>query len=142
MAKFERFEDIEAWQRARRLVSALHPIVTSTAFARYFALRDQLLRASVSIMANIAEGFGRGGDKEFHNFLSLAKASASEVQSHLYVAKDLKLIDADQFQTLYTDTDAIGNLIGGLMRYLRESDLKGSKFAQSSVQRNRRDYTT
>ena len=98
MSSFQRFEDIEAWQKARELTKAIYAMSNDGQFARDFGLRDQIRRASVSIMSNIAEGFGRGGNKEFIQFLSTAKGSASEVQAQLYVALDAGYINQDQFQ--------------------------------------------
>lgn len=83
MATFKKFEDIQAWQKARRLTTRIYSITTSGRFSQDYGLRNQVQRASVSIMANIAEGFGRHSDKEFANFLSISHASVSEVQSHL-----------------------------------------------------------
>ncbi len=88
MSKIERFEDIEAWKGARVLTSKIYQLTGEGSFARDFGLRDQLRRAAVSVMPNVAEGFERGGDKEFLQFLSLAKASCAEIRSHLYVAMD------------------------------------------------------
>ena len=88
MATLKRFEDIEAWQKARELTRAVYAVSNEGPFSRDFGPRDQIRRASVSIMSNIAEGFGRGGNKEFIQFLSTAKGSASEVQAQLYVAMD------------------------------------------------------
>jgi four helix bundle protein len=93
MPTFNRFEDILAWQKAREVTRRIYEITASDRFARDYGLRNQLQRASVSIMANIAEGFGRHSDKEFANFLNMAHGSASETQSHLYVALDLGYID-------------------------------------------------
>lgn len=81
MSSIERFEDIEAWQKARELTRSIYAMTSHGAFSKDFALRDQIRRASVSGMSNIAEGFERGGDKEFKNFLSIAKASVGEVKS-------------------------------------------------------------
>jgi len=92
MATFNRFEDIQAWQKARRLTNELYKVSASQPFAKDYGLQRQIQRASVSIMANIAEGFGRHSDKEFANFLNISHASVSEVQSHLYVAFDLSYI--------------------------------------------------
>jgi four helix bundle protein len=83
MATFRKFEDIKAWQKARRLTSKIYHATSSVRFAQDFGLRNQIQRASVSVMANIAEGYGRYSDKEFANFLNMAHASVSEVQSHL-----------------------------------------------------------
>ena len=92
MAEIKRFENVEAWRKARELVSAIYAVSSKSAFAKDFGLRDQIRRAAVSILSNIAEGFERGGDKEFSQFLSLAKASCGEVRSQLYVALDQKYL--------------------------------------------------
>ncbi|MGI6303384.1 MAG: four helix bundle protein [Verrucomicrobiota bacterium] len=128
MSSFQRFEDIEAWQKARELTKAIYAMSNDGQFARDFGLRDQIRRASVSIMSNIAEGFGRGGNKEFIQFLSTAKGSASEVQAQLYVAIDAGYINQDQFQKLYSETEATARMIAGLLRYLQNSDFKGAKY--------------
>lgn len=128
MSAFQRFEDIEAWQKARELTKAIYALSNDGQFARDFGLRDQIRRASVSIMSNIAEGFGRGGNKEFMQFLSTAKGSASEVQAQLYVALDAGYINQDQFQKLYSETEATARMIAGLLRYLQNSDFKGAKY--------------
>jgi len=91
MAKIERFEEIEAWQDARLLVKGIYEVTDGGRFARDFGLRDQIRRAAISTMSNIAEGFERGSDKDFIRFLYMAKASAGEVRSQLYVAMDLGL---------------------------------------------------
>jgi four helix bundle protein len=97
-------------------------------FKTDFSLRDQIRRAAVSIMSNIAEGFGRGGDRELIQFLSIAKASTAEVQSQLYVALDTELITESTFQELYKQSLETLLVIGGFMRYLKESKMGGSKF--------------
>ena len=88
MATFHRFEDIDAWQKARELTRAVYAASRSGSFSKDFALRDQIRRASISVMSNIAEGFERGGNKEFRQFLSTAKGSAGEVRAQRYVALD------------------------------------------------------
>ncbi len=128
MASIARFEDIAAWQKARELTRQVYRVTKSGEFGKDFGLRDQIRRASVSIMSNIAEGFGRGGDKEFAQFLSTAKGSASEVQAQLYVALDAGYIDTTAFSRLYALADETGRLIGGFMKYLQQSTLKGSKY--------------
>jgi len=129
MANIERFEDIEAWQKARELTREIYRITNQGAFVKDFGLRDQIRRAAVSIMSNIAEGFGRGGNKEFIQFLSTAKGSASEVEAQLYVALDAEYITKDQFQQLYGLAQSSGKMIGGFIRYLQKSDHKGVKFS-------------
>ena len=129
MARIERFEDIEAWQKARELTREIYWVTNQGAFAKDFGLRDQIRRAAVSIMSNIAEGFGRGGNREFIQFLSMAKGSVSEVQAQLYIALDTGYITKDQFQQLYSLSQTTGNLIGGFIRHLTKSSDKGVKFA-------------
>ena len=128
MSGFQRFEEIEAWQKARELTKAIYTLSNDGRFAHDFGLRDQIRRASVSIMSNIAEGFGRGGNKEFIQFLSTAKGSASEVQAQLYVALDAGYLNKEQFQKLYSETEATARMIAGLLRYLQNSDFKGAKY--------------
>ena len=118
MARIEKFEDIEAWQRARQLAKAVYAVTSEGKFARDFGLRDQIQRAAVSVMSNIAEGFERGGDVEFRRFLAIAKGSAGEVKAQLYVALDAGLIDKTAFDSLYKSATETGNLIGGFMKYL------------------------
>jgi four helix bundle protein len=129
MASIEKFEDIEAWQKARELTREIYRVTNHGAFAKDFGLRDQIRRASVSIMSNIADGFGRGGNREFVQFLSMAKGSVSEVQAQLYVATDAGYLTKDQFEQLYSIAQSTGNLIGGFIRYLTKSTDKGVKFA-------------
>jgi four helix bundle protein len=128
MARLERFEDIDAWKEARELTKSVYQITSTGEFARDFGLRDQIRRAAVSVMSNIAEGFERGGDKEFLQFLSLAKGSCGEVRAQLYVALDQTHINDAQFQELVEKTVRINRLIAGLMKYLQTSDLRGSKY--------------
>jgi four helix bundle protein len=100
MSGISTFEDIEAWQKARELTRAIYALSNDGPFARDFGLRDQVRRASVSIMSNIAEGFERGGDKEFFQFASCAKGSSGEVRAQLYVALDAGYIDQPTFNRL------------------------------------------
>ena len=122
MAKIEKFEDIEAWQKARELSKAVYIVTSDGIFARDYGLRDQIRRAAVSIMSNIAEGFNRGGDRELTHFLFLAKGSAAEVQAQLYVALDTGYLKQEQFQQLYDLAGDISRLIGGFIRYLKTQD--------------------
>lgn len=126
MATFKRFEDIKAWQKARRLTSKIYGITVSERFARDFGLRNQIQRASVSIMANIAEGFGRHSDKDFANFLNMAHASVSEVQSHLYVALDLEYIGNGVFEELYGLLNEIAGMTFRLGEHLRTANTQRS----------------
>lgn len=120
MATFKRFEDILAWQKARQLTNEIYKITVTRPFAKDYGLQRQLQRASVSIMANIAEGFGRHSDKEFANFLNISHASVSEVQSHLYVALDLDYIPKSVFEELYRLLDEVGRMTFKLAVHLRK----------------------
>ena len=130
MATFSSFEEIEAWQRARVLTREIYAVSKKGDFARDFGLRDQIQRASVSVMANIAEGHERGGTAEFRQFLANAKGSAGEVRSHLYAAFDQGYISKDEFDRLYGIDIEAARLIGGLMNYLGKSELKGTKYRE------------
>jgi len=131
LSTFRKFEEIEAWQKARELAREIYSVSGQTPFAKDFALRDQIRRAAISVMSNIAEGYGRGGTKEFTQFLSVAKASAVEVMSHLYVALDQRYIDQKTFDKLAGLADEVSRMIAGLMKYLRSVQIKGSKYKQT-----------
>ena len=128
MSKIQRFEDILAWQKARELTKEIYAHARVGPFAKDFGLGDQIQRASVSIMGNVAEGFDRGGDKQFIQFLSISKGSCGAVKSHLYVALDRQYVNAAQFNRLYDSADEVGRLLAGFMAYLKQSDLRGKKF--------------
>lgn len=131
MAKIERFEDLMSWQKARELNRLIYKISRNAAFARDFGLRDQIRRASISVMSNIAEGFERGGDKEFIQFLSTAKGSCGEVRAQLYAALDEKYLTPADFEELSKRCVEISRLISGMMTYLRRSELSGNKFKEA-----------
>ena len=128
MNRIERFEDIVAWQKARALTREIYQSSGSGAFGKDYGLKDQVRRASVSIMANVAEGFERGGDKEFIQFLSNSKGSCGEVKSHLYVAIDQAYLTAAAFDQLYGQATEVSRLLSGFMCYLRDSNLRGHKY--------------
>ena len=117
--KIERFEDIQSWQEARVLTKQVYGITKEVQFRRDQALCGQIQRASVSIMANIAEGFDRQSRKEFVQFLYYASASASEVQSHLYVALDQRYISEQDFGIMYGQAKKTKSLINGFIAYLK-----------------------
>jgi four helix bundle protein len=127
VATIRRFEDIEGWQKARELVRAVYAVSGRGDFAKDFGLRDQIRRSAVSVMANIAEGFERDGTAEFLQYLSVAKASAAEVESHLYVAPDQGYVTRDEFDGVRDIFTSTRPLIAGLVRYLKESDIRGLK---------------
>ena len=110
------------------LTNEIYTITSSGMFSRDFALRDQIRRAAISILSNIAEGFERGGDNEFLQFLSVAKGSCGEARAQLYVALDQAYISTTQFDSLSKSANDVSQLISGLMKYLRQSNLRGSKY--------------
>lgn len=116
--KILRFEDLEVWQRARELTKSVYQLTARSEFSKDYGLRDQMRRASVSIMANIAEGFSRRGDKEFGQYLFIAKGSASELQSHAYVALDRGYVDRADFEGLYENLDHIARMLSKLIKHL------------------------
>jgi four helix bundle protein len=128
MATFRKFEEIEAWKRARELTRQIYRVSLTSSFAKDFALRDQIRRASVSTMSNIAEGYDRSGTGEFVQFLATAKGPAAEVKCQLYVALDQRYIDEATFAALSALATETANMIGGLMKYLRRSGIKGTKY--------------
>jgi len=122
--KIERFEDIRAWKETRELVKRIYEVTDGQAFQRDYSLRDQIRRAAVSIMGNIAEGFDRQSNREFVRFLLIAVSSASELKSHLYVALDQKYIDEESFREIYDRATMVGKLINGFIGYLRKKKVK------------------
>jgi len=122
--KLTRFEDIESWQAARELTKNIYDATRTERFSKDFGLRDQISRASVSVMSNIAEGFNSGSGPEFVRFLGYAQRSCAEVQSQLYVALDQAYVDEQLFQTLYELAGKTSALIGGFIRYLKSAPAK------------------
>lgn len=122
MAKFSKFEEIQAWQKAKDLTLKVYQLTADTNFSKDYGLKDQIQRASVSIMANIAEGHGQRSNTEFANFLNIARGSVAEVQSHLYVALGLNYITQAQFDELYQTLTGISRMLLSLAQYLRTTD--------------------
>ncbi len=118
MATIKRFEDIQAWQKAREVTRGVYRVTGNGHFAKDFGLRDQIRRASVSIMANIAEGFARRSDKDFAYFLNISRSSVAEVQSHLYVALDQEYLDEPEFREMYDGLEEASRMIFGLVKHL------------------------
>jgi len=123
MAKIGRFEDIQAWRKARELVKEVYSGSNSGMFSKDFGLRDQIRRAAVSIMLNIADGFARKTDREFNQFLIIAHGSAAEVQAALYVALDQGYINAEQFEDIYAVADETSKMIMGFSNYLKKTGM-------------------
>lgn len=113
---------IQAWQKAKDVTLLIYRITCNENFAKDYGLKDQIRRASVSIMANIAEGHGRQTNVEFANFLNIARSSAAEVQSHLYIALGLNYITQKEFDNLYQILTEISRMTLSLAQYLRTND--------------------
>jgi four helix bundle protein len=125
--KITRFEDLECWQEARKLVNKVYKITRGGIFSKDIRLVGQIQSAAVSIMANIAEGFIRKSDKEFIQFLFIALSSAAEVQSHLYVALDQGYINEEDFYEIYLQAEKTAKLISSLIKYLRSCQTKPTR---------------
>ena len=121
MGKFNSFEEINSWQKSRIFNKRIYIITENTNFKKDFDLTRQIRRASISISSNIAEGFERNTDNEFIYFLYVAKASAGEVRSQLYLAFDLEYITKEEFEKLLESATEISRLIAGFIKYLESS---------------------
>jgi four helix bundle protein len=128
MAKIEKFEDLEIWRLAREICQQIEFLIQNTVLKTNYSLKNQIDRSSGSVMDNIAEGFERNGNREFINFLSIAKGSAGEVKSQSYRAFDKKLITEDQHLNLNEMAELVKNKIGAMMNYLNKCEIKGLKF--------------
>jgi four helix bundle protein len=132
MATFTCFEEIKAWQKARALCSKIHFLVTTTDLAKDYKLKDQINGSSGSIMDNIAEGFGRGGNKEFVQFLEVSHGSACECQSQLCRLLDRSYIDKTLFDELYLLCTEIRKMLISLINHIQKTNFKGIKFVNRS----------
>ena len=121
MSKFDSFEQINSWKKARLFNKRIYEITDNSNFKRDYDLVRQIRRASISISSNIAEGYERNSDKEFSYFLYIAKASAGEVRSQLYLALDLNYISNEEFDELFECIADISKLISGFIKYLNKS---------------------
>ncbi len=126
--KIEKFEDIIAWQKARQLSKEIYKITKNEKFSADFGLKDQIQRATVSVMSNIAEGYERGTKEEFIQFLYIARGSCGEVRTQLYVAYDQGYISFNEFQKLQKLAAEVSRLIYYLIEHLKKSGYKGQKF--------------
>lgn len=119
MGKVQRFEDLEVWKRARVLTNKVYDATNAGAFARDFALRDQMRKAAISVMSCISEGFEReSGDKDFRHYLSMSKGSAAEVRSQLYAALDAKYLTDSQFAEVYALAEEVSRMLSRFISYL------------------------
>jgi four helix bundle protein len=128
MSAYKSFEEMEVWRSARELSKAIYELTQHGSFAHDFGLRDQINKATGSIMDNIAEAFDRDGVREFIQFLCISKGSIGEVRSQLYRAVDRKHISPEIFGQLHTSALSVSNQLGGLISYLKRSGYRGKKF--------------
>ena len=126
--KIDKFEDTEVWQLAREICNDVEVLFDTTPLGKRYSLVNQMDRSSGSIMDNIAEGFGRGGNLEFRNFLGFSKGSCNELKSQLYRAKDKNLITSEQFQLLLEKCNKENAKLGSFISYLSKTEYKGTKF--------------
>jgi four helix bundle protein len=130
MAGILSFEELKVWQKARELSKSIYVLTLKNDFSKNYSLKDQIRRSSGSCMDNIAEGFDRGGSKEFKQFLSIAKGSVAETKSQLYRALDCRYITEEEFKATSQKAEEIIKMIGGLIAYLKKTELKGIKFSE------------
>ncbi|MFD2517917.1 four helix bundle protein [Salinimicrobium flavum] len=132
MGKVESFEDLEVWVLAREICVDVETLFETTAVGKRYSLKDQMDRSSGSIMDNIAEGFGRGGNMEFRNFMSFSRGSCTELKSQLYRAQDKNLISEMEFKSLSDKCEKEIAKITALINFLNRSNLKGPKFKKKN----------
>ena len=128
MATINKFEDLKVWQKARILCQEVFELIEKEKFCRDYKLKDQINGSSGSVMDNISEGFGRQGNIEFINFLTISNGSALEVKSQLYRALDRQYLSQTKFDELEILIDEIGKMIASLIVYLNKNDFRGQKF--------------
>jgi four helix bundle protein len=132
--KIVRFEDLEIWKEARELCKMVYAVTSAGPFANDFRFRDQIRSSAGSVMDNIAEGFDRGGNKEFYQFLSVSRGSVGEVRSQAYRAYDNKYISDEVFNKFLEHTSTLSRQIYHLMQHLKNSEFKGTKYSTNSPQ--------
>ena len=120
MAGAKSFEELEVWQVARKLCKEIYEVTNQPAVSKDFGFRDQIRRSAVSILSNISEGFERKGEKQFSYFLGIAKGSAGELRSQLYIALDLNYITVAEFEKLSASVTSISKMLYRLMNYIKE----------------------
>jgi four helix bundle protein len=133
MATIQQFEELDIWQRSRKLAHAIYIKTSEGPLSKDYSLRDQINRSSGSVMDNIAEGFERDGKAEFIQFL-YSKESAGQTPSQLYRAFDRGYITKDEFTELATEAKEMGKNLGSFIKYLKKSDIRGTKCASEPTE--------
>jgi len=124
----KKFEEIIAWKKGRELCKQIYAITKDQRFSKDFGLKDQIQRSSISVISNIAEGFERGSNNEFIQFLYIAKGSCGELRAQLYIALDLGYISIIEFDRIIKTASEVSRLIYYLIESLKVSKIKGAKF--------------
>jgi four helix bundle protein len=130
MATISSFEDLKVWQLARELAREIYSLTSKGSFAKDFELKNQINKSAGSIMDNIAEGFERGGNKEFSQFLSISKGSCGEVRSQLYRALDRNHVPENELESAKNKALEVSRQLAGFITYLKNSDMRGVKYAK------------
>lgn len=133
VVKIESFEDLKAWRGSRELVKKVYSLTKKKGFAKDFGLVDQIRRAAISVVSNISEGFERGSNREFIQFLYVAKASCGELRAQLIIAYDQDYIDQKELYEINNLAKCVAGMLGSLINYLKRSKIKGSKFRQDAT---------
>lgn len=128
MATITKIEDLLIWQEARVLVKGIFVLTSKVKFSKELSLKDQIKRSAISVMSNVAEGYGRGGNKEFVQFLYIANGSLNELKSQLYISYDFELLNEEELNKFLADTLKIENMIKALVRKMKDSEFTGAKF--------------
>jgi four helix bundle protein len=128
MSTLHNYEEMEVWRKSMQLITEVYQATRNASFSKDFSLVNQIRRSGISIASNIAEGFERDGNKELINFLYIAKGSCGELRCQLQIAKNLGYLDPDRFEELYNLANYISKSLGGFIKYLQNSDLKGKKY--------------
>jgi four helix bundle protein len=134
------FEELETWKEARRIAGEIYRLTRNSKFTRDFGLSGQIQRAVVSIMSNIAEGFERGGNQEFIQFLYIAKGSCGEVRSQIYVALDQSYLEQEKADELVNSLKRLSTMISNFINYIKRSGMRGEKFNDSKQSLSSRVY--
>lgn len=137
-----RFEDLEIWQKARKIVNLIYTLTGNTRFSKDYSLKDQMRRCAVSLMANIAEGFSRRTDREFCQFLFIGKSSAADLQSHVYVALDQGYLTQPEFDKIYSELDQESRMLSNLIKHLSSTRVKPRAKSNSREVRTDSEYAT
>lgn len=128
MTTWSKFEDIDVWQKAREVAKDNYLLTSKEIFKNDYSLRNQMRKTAGSIMDNIAEGFDRGGNQEFIQFLSISRGSAGELKSQIYRAFDYKFITEKKFSDYIENVEVISKMISGLINYLNKKTYRGIKY--------------